>query len=142
MENFKHKNFTYSKYHKSHKIAKLHVDKLIKGGLKVVDGMDKKTANAFTFVEDNDKGGVWVVYRFGKNDKEITFKKGDKFYFAESVSGKGIVEISKVTPDTFKRPNNDSYDLKGVNFTYFTYNNSYDDMIEMIENKDLKPIKK
>jgi len=135
----KNVNFDYVKYHKEAKAMKSHVEKLKVRGCKLVEPNDKKVANAYFVFYDNDKG--WAVnYRFGKKDKEITFKKGDKFYFTESVAGKGIVEIVKVTKDTFKRDKMDSYDLKGINFTHNSWGNSYEDMIKMIEDNELRPI--
>jgi len=135
----KHKNFTYSKFHKDGSAMKLHTEKLENRGCKFVEGTDTKTPKAFT-VDYISKSGYWVFYRFGKDQTKPKFKKGQKFNYRESVGGKGIVQIVKVTPDEHNRHNLNYYDLKGVNFTFSSFSESESDIEKMIEEGDLRKV--
>lgn len=136
----KHKNFTYSEFHKEGSAMKAHTEKLKKRGCKLVEWNDTKTPNAFIVIYDNDKRGYWVYYRFGKEQTKPKFKKGQKFYYRESVSGKGIVEITKVVADEHNRHFLNEYDLKGVNFTFSSFGETESTIEKMISNRDLRSI--
>lgn len=136
----KHKNFAYSVFHKDGSAMKAHTEKLKKRGCKMVEGNDTKTPTAFTVIYDNDKAGYWVYYRFGKEQTKPKFKKGQKFYYRESVGGKGIVEIIKVTADEHNRHSLNSYDLKGINFTFSSFGETESEIEKMISDGDLRSI--
>ena len=136
----KHKNFTYSEFHKDGSAMKSHTEKLKNRGCKMVEGNDTKTPKAFTVIYDNDKGGYWVYYRFGKDQTKPKFKKGQKFNYRESIDSKGVVEIVKVTADEHKRHNLNTYDIKGVNFTFSSFGESESEIEKMIKEGDLRYI--
>lgn len=119
---------------------KTHVEKLKNRGCKLVEGNDTKIAKAFTIIYDNEKRGYWVFYRFEKEQIKPKFKKGQKFYYRESVDGKGIVQITKVTPDQYKRHALNLYDLKGLNFAFSSISETESDIENMITNGDLTKI--
>jgi len=138
----KNPNFTYAKFHKEGKAMKAHSEALKKRGCKLVEANDKKTINAFIIAYDNDKGGYWIFYRFGKDRKTPKYKKGDKFYYRESVGGKGIVVIDKVSADSLGRLEMTTYYLRDSK-TNELYDMPFESDIEFqIENGDLTPIKK
>ena len=133
----KNPNFTYAKFHKEGKAAIVHIEALKKRGCKLVEANDKKTLYAYTITYDNDKNGYWIFYRLGK----AKYKKGQKFYYRESVGGKGIVIIDKISPDALGRVEMTTYYLRDSK-TNVLYDMPFESDIDFqIKNGDLTPIK-